>query len=229
MRRRAVRRARIIKPMASTTPGARPHLVAKIGGSLHAAPQLAQWIAALKHWPHRLTIVCGGGPFADAVRAAQPKMAYSDATAHTMALLAMEQYALALASLYDLDLFATVEEAAAIHARGRVALWRPSRMIADAPDVAPCWDATSDSLAAWLAGKSDADALLVIKSLDIHAGATLPTIAADGVVDAAFATYVADTPLFIAGPQALEQAGRHLAAGDTPGQSVITTKQKIAS
>ena len=74
-----------------------PLLVAKLGGSLHAAPELPVWIAALKNWPHRLTLVCGGGPFADAVRSAQPKMGFSDATGHAMALLAMEQYALALA------------------------------------------------------------------------------------------------------------------------------------
>ncbi len=72
-------------------------LVVKLGGSLHASPALADWLAALKACRPPLTIVPGGGPFADTVRAAQKAMRYDDGTAHAMAVLAMEQYALALA------------------------------------------------------------------------------------------------------------------------------------
>jgi dihydroneopterin aldolase len=208
---------------------ARPLLVAKIGGSLHASPDLARWMAALKRWPHRLTIVSGGGPFADAVRAAQPKMGFSDKVAHSMAVLAMEQYALALAELYGLSLAATREEIAAAHRSGSIALWRAGTMTAGARDLVPGWDVTSDSLAAWLARKTSADALLMIKSVDVGADRALQGLASAGVVDPAFPAYVDGTSVFVAGPRALEDAATLLAAGVLPGVPVACATQKIAS
>lgn len=216
--------------MAQEAPaGARPLLVAKIGGSLHDSPNLARWIEALSRWPHRLTLVSGGGPFADAVRAAQPRLGYSDEAAHAMAVLAMEQYALALASLHQLDLAATPEEMAAIHARGRIALWRASTMVSTAPDIAPGWDVTSDSLAAWLARQTGASALLLIKSVDVGADSALQDLVSAGVVDPAFPAYVGGTPVFVAGPRALAHAAHQLASGALPGASLASATQKIAS
>lgn len=208
---------------------ARPFLVAKIGGSLHDSPNLARWIEALRRWPHRLTLVAGGGPFADAVRAAQPKLGYDDETAHAMAVLAMEQYALALARLHDLDLAATPDEMGEAHDRGRVALWRPSLMVATARDIAPGWDVTSDSLAAWLARQCGASALLMIKSVDIGADSALQDLVSAGVVDPAFPDYVDGTPVTVAGPRALAHAAQALASGALPGAPVASATQKIAS
>lgn len=208
---------------------ARPLLVAKIGGSLHDSPNLPRWIAALRRWPHRLTLVSGGGPFADAVRAAQPKLRYDDRTAHAMAVLAMEQYALALASLHDLALAATPQEMDAAHDSGRIALWRASTMVSDAADIAPGWDVTSDSLAAWLARRLGASALLMIKSVDVGADRALPELAAAGVVDPAFNAYVGNTPVHVAGPRALAEAAQLLADGSLPGASIAPVTQKIAS
>ncbi|WP_442756431.1 uridylate kinase [Methylocystis sp. JAN1] len=206
-----------------------PLLVVKIGGSLHDSPDLARWIEALRRWPHRLTLVAGGGPFADAVRAAQPKLHYSDETAHAMAVLAMEQYALALASVHGLGLAATREEIDAIHATGRIALWRASTMVAAARDIAPGWDVTSDSLAAWLARQTGAHALLMVKSVDIGADSALEALASAGIVDPAFPDYVGGTPVYVAGPRVLSDAGARLAGGALPGAPVASRTQKIAS
>jgi dihydroneopterin aldolase len=206
-----------------------PLLVAKIGGSLHASPDLARWIAALRRWPHRLTLVCGGGPIADAVRAAQPKLGYDDATAHAMALLAMEQYALALASLYGLDLAASPGEMDALHARGRAVLWRPAAMVAGATDIRPGWDVTSDSLAAWLANRTHADALLMVKSVDAGADPALASLVAAGIVDPAFPGHVGDLPVHVAGPRALAAADARLSGASLPGAPVVSRTQKIAS
>jgi dihydroneopterin aldolase len=208
---------------------ARPLLVAKIGGSLHESPNLARWIEALRRWPHRLTLVAGGGPFADAVRAAQPKLRYDDETAHAMAVLAMEQYALALAGLFELSLAATPDDIAQAHARGHVALWRPSTMVAAAADIAPGWDVTSDSLAAWLARRCGAAALLMIKSVDPGADSALHDLVSAGVVDPAFPDYVDGTPVFVAGPRALAHAAQALASGALPGAPAASATQKIAS
>jgi len=204
-----------------------PLLIAKLGGSLHAAPDLPCWIAALKHWPHRLTLVCGGGPFADAVRVAQPKMGFSDATGHAMALLAMEQYALALAQLYDLDLASTRAGIDALHARDRIALWRPSATVAQAPDVEADWRVTSDSLAAWLARETGAMALVMIKSVDVAPELTVDDLAAKEVVDRAFPAYVGATPLYVAGPRAATHAARQLGEATPPGVA-IGPRKKIA-
>lgn len=198
-----------------------PPLVAKLGGSLHASPLRGAWIDALSRYPGKVTLVCGGGPFADAVRATQPAMRYSDETAHAMAVLAMEQYALALASLHGgLALAATPREIAKAHAGRRVALWRPATMVGAAHDVHPAWDVTSDSLAAWLAKKLGAKALLMIKSVDIGADLDLTDIVTAGIVDPAFPAYVDDLPVFVAGPRALIDAPRLLSRGDLPGAQI---------
>jgi dihydroneopterin aldolase len=196
-------------------------LVVKLGGSLHASPALADWLAALKRYRRPLTIVPGGGPFADAVRSAQPAMRYDEKTAHAMAVLAMEQYALALASREPaLALAASLNAIEAAHVERRVALWRAGAMVADAKDIAPAWDVTSDSLAAWLAKKTGARALLLIKSVDVSDGAPLSEIIRKGVVDPALPDYLDGTPLFIAGPSSLPRAAARLADGAPPGAAI---------
>jgi aspartokinase-like uncharacterized kinase len=147
-----------------------PHLVAKLGGSLWTQPAaLRGWLAALTRYAGPLTIVPGGGPFADAVRAAQASLRFSDAAAHEMAIMGMEQYARALADLEPtLVLVQTPAEAALAHRRGDPALWRPLAMTRSAPQIPASWDMTSDSLAAWCAHEAGAEALLLIKSVDIH-------------------------------------------------------------
>lgn len=188
---------------------------------MHASPALADWLAALKRYPRPLTIVPGGGPFADTVRAAQPTMLYDNATAHAMAVLAMEQYALALANRDgSLELAASCEAIAAAQARGRIALWRPSAMVASADDIAPSWNVTSDSLAAWLAKKMGACALALIKSVDVGDGALLSEMVRKGVVDSAVPDYLEGTPLFLAGPSSLPHAAALLADGVTPGVAI---------
>lgn len=204
-----------------------PLLIAKLGGSLHAAPQLSRWIAALKNWPGRLTLVCGGGPFADTVRNTQPKMGFTDATGHAMALLAMEQYALALAELFGLDLAATKADIDALHVKGQPALWRPSAMVAAATGIAADWRVTSDSLAAWLAHETQASLLLLIKSVDVAPALTTEELVAREVVDRAFPAYHKETPLFVAGPCAVNQAARQLADATPPGVA-IGPRKKIA-
>ncbi|MBI5012985.1 MAG: uridylate kinase [Methylocystis sp.] len=202
-------------------PSSSAPLVVKLGGSLHASPTLADWLAALKRYPRPLTIVPGGGPFADAVRAAQPASGYDDETAHAMAVLAMEQYALALANRDDsLELADSRDAIAAAQARGQIALWRPSAMVAAADDIAPSWEVTSDSLAAWLAKKMGACALALIKSVDVVDGALLTEIVRKGVVDSALPDYLDGTPLFLAGPSSLPRAAALLADGVPPGAAI---------
>ena len=186
-------------------------LVAKVGGSLWRSPLLSRWIAALGAYPGPICIVPGGGPFADAVRAAQGPMRYSDRAAHEMALLAMEQYGLALCDLFGgLALASTPREAAALRAEGRTPVWRPRVMTIQA-GLPACWDVTSDSLAAWYARESGAARLLLIKSADAGGASE-----AESLVDRCFFEYASELSVFLLGPNNLEEAEAHLPFGKLP-------------
>lgn len=168
-------------------------IVVKLGGSLAGSSGLVGWLDALAACGGRVVVVPGGGPFADAVRNAQPAMGFGDETAHQLALLAMEQYGRALAASRSGFVVAGSREAIEqALAAGDVPIWSPVEMAPQASDIAASWDVTSDSLAAWLAGHIGAAELLLIKH---GAFADEPMSAADlaarGVVDRAFARYLA--------------------------------------
>jgi len=183
--------------------GKRPVIV-KLGGSLAFSGHLRDWIDALAACAGRVIVVPGGGPFADAVRSAQRGMGFDDRAAHHMAVLAMEQYGRALASLNSL--LSPVDSADAIDhdlARGRVPVWMPARMVLASTDIAQSWDATSDSLAAWLLGRVGADRLILVKHVELRAGrARVEDLAAMGVIDKAFAEHLGKSAgsAFIIGP-----------------------------
>jgi 5-(aminomethyl)-3-furanmethanol phosphate kinase len=180
-------------------------VVVKLGGSLGAAGTLATWLQAVReHGGGRAVIVPGGGIFADAVRAAQARDGFSDRAAHRMAVLAMEQYAQLLLDLApDLVACAAPAEIRAALALGHVALWLPSLMVAADPHIACSWEVTSDSLAAWLARRLEAERLVLIKSAAVPQPQPTPAqLAAAGLVDPAFPGFAAaaNCPVVCCGP-----------------------------
>lgn len=201
--------------------------VVKIGGSLAASPDLPAWLAALAG-PHKasLVVVPGGGPFADAVRRAQAARHFDDAAAHRMALLAMEQFGIMICALAPgLVPAASADSIAAAQQAGDVPVWMPAAMAGDAPDVAPGWEVTSDSLAAWLASRIGAPALLLVKSSAPPAdAATAEDLAQAGVVDTAFPVQVRRRgfAVHVLGPGDLGGFARALAVGRLPGLAVAT-------
>ena len=77
--------------------------VVKIGGSLLGTPELERWLEIfVKYSDGHIVIVPGGGIFADAVREAQKLTKISDACAHKLAVLAMDQFGLLLANMNPL-------------------------------------------------------------------------------------------------------------------------------
>jgi aspartokinase-like uncharacterized kinase len=154
----------------------------KLGGSLWDSAALRPWLSRLAAERRtRLVIVPGGGPFADAVRRAQPLLGTSDAAAHRMAILAMEQYAHALLDL-EPGLAPAVSRNAILNAEGPV-VWLPAAMAMQA-DLPESWDATSDSIAAWLADEIGADRLVLVKSAALPAGeSSVEALVRDGIVD----------------------------------------------
>jgi 5-(aminomethyl)-3-furanmethanol phosphate kinase len=166
--------------------------VVKIGGSLLGSPELERWLeVAAKHSDGKIIIVPGGGPFADAVRAAQRLSKISDECAHRLAVLAMDQFGLMLANMNPE--LATARTECEIDERTwqhRGIIWLPSRMVLNSDSIPKNWDMTSDSLAAWLAQKLEAQHLILVKSeKPSEKKLSLKTITQDGLVDAEFGDY----------------------------------------
>ena len=66
--------------------------VVKLGGSTADHKEMDVWTTALAAAHVPLVIVPGGGAFADHVRDEQGRLGFSDAAAHAMAILAMDQF-----------------------------------------------------------------------------------------------------------------------------------------
>jgi 5-(aminomethyl)-3-furanmethanol phosphate kinase len=171
----------------------KPVWVVKIGGSLLGSPELERWLGLFtKFSDGNIIIVPGGGVFADAVRDAQKVSKISDACAHKLAVLAMDQFGLLLASMNpDLAVARTEMEIDERIWQHRCIIWLPSQMVLADDSIPKSWDVTSDSIAAWLAEKVNAQQLVLVKS-DKPAGAelSLRMMSESGVVDQAFSDFV---------------------------------------
>jgi aspartokinase-like uncharacterized kinase len=170
-------------------------VVIKLGGSIVRARQLGAWLDVIAGAQSPLVVVTGGGALADEVRTCQRDLGFDDAAAHRMALLAMDQLALAVASVRPgLEVGSTEAALRDILARGHVAVWAPYASIAGRMDVEESWRLTSDSLALWLAGQLGARACYIIKSVAAPTGSrTAMALAGDGVLDAAFPDMLTET------------------------------------
>jgi aspartokinase-like uncharacterized kinase len=168
--------------------------VFKVGGSLHANAQLRSWLAALASYgAGKAVIVPGGGPFADAVRAAQARWRFPDVDAHFMALQAMDQYGRMLSAIEPRLVHARGEpQLRAMLEGGQTVICPAVGMFAEDPSIAPGWGVTSDSLAAILAAAIGATGLALVKSAIPTPGRHDAQVLADrGIVDAAFPGYLA--------------------------------------
>jgi aspartokinase-like uncharacterized kinase len=196
-------------------------IVVKLGGSFAFSGHLRNWIEALAACAGRVVIVPGGGPFADAVRLAQIRMGFDDRTAHHMAVLAMEQYGRALASFSSV--LSPADSADAIRhnlVADRIPVWMPSLMVFRANDLVQSWKVTSDSLAAWLAGRIGADRLLLVKHAKFPSGrAALEDLVEMGIVDEAFARHLkmSAAAAYILGPSDHKSAVAAIRAGASAG------------
>ena len=170
--------------------------VVKIGGSLLGSPELIKWLDIfVKFSDGNVIIVPGGGLFADAVREAQAQSNISDAVAHKLAVIAMDQYGLLLAGMNAGLVTASSElELAERSWQHRAIVWLPSKMVLADDTIAKNWQVTSDSLTAWLANKIDADQLVLIKSKSLVCyqktlSVSLQTLVEDEMIDTQFVDF----------------------------------------
>jgi aspartokinase-like uncharacterized kinase len=162
--------------------------IVKIGGSLNANPILPSWLDLLVQCGGgRVTIVCGGGGFADEVRRAQDHWCLGDLQAHNMAVLAMAQTAYLLHGLNPgLQLARSKADIRHVLHQGLTALWLPFELQREQPDANTNWQVTSDSIALDLARRLNAERLVLVKSCEIDRAGGLAGLAEAGVVDRRF-------------------------------------------
>ena len=124
--------------------------VLKIGGSLIAVA--ADLIAHLVGAQADILIVPGGGPFAQMVRRYARRV--DETTAHWMAILATNQYGFYLASSGA----TLVEDPTAIERGVRILL--PFKILYERDPLPHSWNATSDSIAGWIAHQLNTDLVI---------------------------------------------------------------------
>lgn len=169
--------------------------VIKLGGSLLGSSELNLWLDIVaRHGDGKVLIVPGGGIFADAVRDAQISSGIDDATAHRMAVMAMDQYGVLMTGLSPR--LVTAKSELEIAERGwqhRGIVWLPSDMICADESIPMNWGITSDSLAAYLAAKLNAEHLILVKSSrpDADQQVSLEKLTKEGFVDSAFGDHIA--------------------------------------
>jgi 5-(aminomethyl)-3-furanmethanol phosphate kinase len=113
---------------------------------------------------HALLVVPGGAAFADAVREADRRFGLRATTSHRMATLGMEQFGWLLSDLIPRAAQCADLARARELAAGRAAVLLPAGLPLDA--LPASWEVTSDSIAAWAAGRVGAGRLVLIKDVD---------------------------------------------------------------
>jgi 5-(aminomethyl)-3-furanmethanol phosphate kinase len=172
-------------------------VVIKLGGSLLASGKLKDCLDKIEsdYQGRAAVLVPGGGMFAEQVRVAQHEWQFDDVIAHRMAILSMQQMAL-LFNAFKPQFTIVNTKVARLHNEKEfpcISIWSPDRVQLDTAGIPSSWDITSDSLAAWLAGRLEADELIVIKSVNIKDGYTVKELVEQRIVDAGFYHYIQQT------------------------------------
>ena len=174
--------------------------IVKLGGSLGRDPVLREWLETLVELGSgRVVIVPGGGGFADEVREQQDLWRFDDLAAHNMAVLAMAQMALMMKGICPaLALAASDTELRQAVQQARVPVWLPFEVLREQTDALTNWGVSSDSLAAWLANRLNAEGLLLVKACEIQPSMDMSDCAAAGIVDQEFARFTHDAAYSVA-------------------------------
>ena len=170
----------------------KPTVVLKIGGSLLDWPELPARLSAYlaRRADPRPTLIVGGGPVADLVRALDRLHDLGPESAHALALQALDFTARALESLLD-DTVVVERSAdlAAAWAAGRIPILAARTLLDELDKLGPLprtWDVTTDAIAARLADRLGAPELVLLKSASLPPGADRSEAARLGLVDPAF-------------------------------------------
>lgn len=142
--------------------------VLKVGGSLAEHPEslakLCRELSVLAK-VHRIVVVPGGGEFADTVRRIDKTYMLSNAVAHKMAILAMDQYGLLLSDITP-NSYVCYETEETNTTHGKLPIFLPSRLMFCEDPLENSWDVTSDTISAYIADVLHAKKLLLVTDVD---------------------------------------------------------------
>jgi hypothetical protein len=172
--------------------------VIKVGGSLLDWPDLPLRLGSFlaQQFPmagiERPLLIAGGGRAADVVREFDRVHHLGEATAHLLALRAMDLSAQLLSALFPaVTLIDSLESVDGALEKGRIPVLAPFLPISQIdeadPDLLPAsWDVTSDSIAARIATHVQASRLILLKSTVVRPHTTRHEAARVGLVDPMF-------------------------------------------
>ncbi|MBS7658862.1 MAG: hypothetical protein QW487_07790 [Candidatus Bathyarchaeia archaeon] len=143
--------------------------VLKFGGSLSKDPvKLKKLCIKSSKWAKEksLTIVPGGGKFADIIRDFDEILNLPALKTHEMAILAMDLYGLLLASLTpNSQPVKSLRKCIKLSRKGVLPIILPYETCIKA-NFKPSWNVTSDTLSAYIAALLKAEKLILIKDVD---------------------------------------------------------------
>ena len=150
--------------------------VVKLGGGVLVSAEILEGVLSVvvvAAQSQSLLIVPGGGPFADAVRDVDRRLGLSDAAAHWMAVLAMDQHGHLIADrLPNARLVTEPRQITGAIAARQIPVLAPFRWLVDADPLPHSWEVTSDSIAAWVAGRVGARRLVLVKPRSVESSST---------------------------------------------------------
>ncbi len=144
--------------------------VVKIGGSLTEDPDrlraLCRKLGELAK-KYAFIVVPGGGSFSDVVRDFDRRFALSSDISHKMAILAMDQFGLLLLDFVpDSCVIHRLEDAEDFSEAPNTPIFLPSQLMFQEDPLENSWDVTSDSIAAYVAGRVHARKLVLVTDVD---------------------------------------------------------------
>jgi aspartokinase-like uncharacterized kinase len=143
--------------------------VLKVGGSLADKPsnltKLCQELSVLAK-AYRISIVPGGGEFADTVRKFDKTYGLSNTVAHKMAILAMDQYGFFLSGITPNSYVSHSLKEISDSVKGTLPIFLPSKLMFREDPLEHLWDITSDTIAAYIANALHAEKLVLVTDVD---------------------------------------------------------------
>ena len=141
----------------------------KIGGSLANYPEKLRQLGSLifeMSAKNRFIIVPGGGSFSDVVREMDKKFDLSSQISHEMAILGMDQYGLLLTQIIpNSKPIYSIREAIFSEIKEPL-IFLPSQELSNNKELESSWRVTSDSIAAFVAIKTNSQKLILVTDVD---------------------------------------------------------------
>jgi len=144
--------------------------VIKVGGSLAEDPTalraLCKRLGEIAK-KYRIVVVPGGGKFADVVREFDRRYVLLPGISHRMAILGMDQFGLLLSQIIPNSCAVyLLNDAKQLSEIKVVPIFLPSRLMFQDDPLEHSWDVTSDSIAAYIASRLNADKVILATDVD---------------------------------------------------------------